>query len=256
MSRPRRWLAEALTPLVSALIVVALWWWATAALGIRSFFLPSPPDIVAALGREPAYLLRELGRTTAETVAGFAVAAAAGVLIAIALTTSRTLERATLPLLVALNAVPKVAVAPLLVVWLGFGPQPKIVLVVLISFFPIVLAAAAGLSATPVELTELTRSLDASRRQTYLRLRLPWALPQIFVGLKVAVSLAVIGAVVAEISNPDGGLGAVVVLSSTSADTPLAFAAILLLAALSVVLFYTVAAVERLLVPWARHITG
>jgi NitT/TauT family transport system permease protein len=245
-----------LSPVLAAAGVVALWWWATSGLHIRSFFLPSPPDIVDAFRRQPAYLLHELVRTLAETASGFAIAAAGGILIAIVLTSRRIIERAILPLLVALNAIPKVAVAPLLVVWLGFGPQPKIVLVVLIAFFPIVLSAIAGLTATPVELTEFIRSLAASRWQTYLKLRLPWALPQIFVGLKVGVSLAVIGAVVAEISNPDGGLGAVVVLSSTSADTPLAFAAILLLAALSVALFYAVAGIERLLVPWARHITG
>ncbi|GAA0481014.1 ABC transporter permease [Paractinoplanes deccanensis] len=243
-------------PLTAAVVAVALWWGATATLRIRPFFVPAPPDIVAAFRRQPGYLLRELGRTFAETAAGFALAAVAGVLLAVVLTTSRTVERAILPLLIAVNAVPKVAVAPLLVVWLGFGAQPKIVLVVLISFFPIVLASAAGLTSTPVELTEYVKSLDAPRWQAYLRLRLPWALPQIFVGLKVAVSLAVIGAVVAEISNPDGGLGAVVVLSSTSADTPLAFAAIMLLAALSVTLFYTVAAIERVLIPWAREISG
>ncbi|WP_306213907.1 ABC transporter permease [Actinoplanes sp. RD1] len=251
----RRW-ADLLSPAIAALTVVAVWWWVTEALGIRAFFLPSPPDIVAACRREPGYLATSLGWTLLETLAGFTIAAAAGIVLAVALTTWRAVERALLPLLVALNAVPKVAIAPLLVVWLGFGARPKIVLVVLISFFPVVLASAAGLTATPAELTELSRSLAASRRQTYLRVRLPWALPQIFVGLKVAVSLAVVGAVVAEINNPDVGLGSVIALSSTSADTPLAFAAIVLLALLSVALFYLIAAVERLVLPWARAITG
>ncbi|MBU2664611.1 ABC transporter permease [Actinoplanes bogorensis] len=251
-----RTVSHLVAPLVAVVVAIALWWGATVAWGIKPFFVPSPPDIVEAFRREPAYLLRELVATMAATAAGFALAAVGGVLLAVVLTTSRTLERAVLPLLIAVNAIPKVAVAPLLVVWLGFGPQPKIVLVVLIAFFPIVLASAAGLTSTPVELTEFARSLDASFLQTYLRLRLPWALPQIFVGLKVAVSLAVIGAVVAEISNPDAGLGSVVVLSSTSADTPMAFAAITLLAALSVTLFYVVTALERVLIPWAREISG
>jgi NitT/TauT family transport system permease protein len=247
-----RWLS----PLVAATAVIGLWWWATEAFHIRPFFLPSPPDLLAAYRREPGYLLTELGRTLAVTTAGFAIAAVTGIALAVVLTTWRTVEHAVLPLLVALNAVPKVAVAPLLVVWLGFGVPPKIVLVVLISFFPIVLAAAAGLTATPAELTDLSRSLDASRWQTYAKVRLPWALPQIFTGLKVAVSLSVIGAVVAEIGNPDRGLGAVIVLSSASADTALAFAAIALLALASVALFYSVALLERLLLPWARDITG
>ncbi|WP_033340342.1 ABC transporter permease [Catenuloplanes japonicus] len=247
-----RWLS----PLVAAAAVIGLWWWAVEAFQVRTFFLPSPPDIVAAYRRQPEYLLAELGRTLSVTTAGFAIAAAGGIALAIVLTTWRPVEHAVLPLLVALNAVPKVAVAPLLVVWLGFGAPPKIVLVVLISFFPIVLASAAGLTATPAELVDLSRSLDASRWQTYAKVRLPWALPQIFTGLKVAVSLSVIGAVVAEIGNPDRGLGSVIVLSSASADTALAFAAIALLALASVALFYTVALLERLLLPWARDITG
>ncbi|MEV6636221.1 ABC transporter permease [Actinoplanes sp. NPDC051470] len=245
-----------LAPVVTAAGAVALWWWLTDAFDVRPFFLPSPPDIVTAFRAQPAYLLAELGHTVTSTLLGYGLATAAGVLIAIGLTASDLVRRATLPLLVAVNAVPKVAIAPLLVVWLGFGLQPKIVLVVLISFFPIVLSASAGLTSLPIELTELSRSMAASRWQAYARFRLPWALPQIFVGLKVGATLAVIGAVVAEISNPQTGLGAVIALSSVNADTPLAFAAVLLLALLSVALFYGVVALERLALPWARAITG
>ncbi|BAL88316.1 putative ABC transporter permease protein [Actinoplanes missouriensis 431] len=243
-------------PLLGAVTAVALWWSATAVFGIRSFFLPAPPDIVAAFRRQPGYLMREAGSTVTVTVTGFGIAVAAGLLLAVVLTAWRALERATLPVLVALNSVPKVAVAPLLVVWLGFGAQPKIVLVVLICFFPVVVATMAGLTSTPAELSELSRSLSASVWQAYLKIRLPWALPQMFVGLKVAISLAVIGAVVAEINNPTGGLGSVIVLSGMSFDTPLAFAAIALLALLSTTLFYLVVLLERLVVPWARAISG
>lgn len=245
-----------LAPVVAAAGTIALWWWLTDALSIRSFFLPSPPDIVAAFRSQPGYLMTELGHTVASTLIGYGLATLAGVLIAIGLTASDLIQRAILPLLVAVNAVPKVAIAPLLVVWLGWGLQPKIVLVVLIAFFPIVLSASAGLTSLPIELTELSRSMAASRWQAYARFRLPWALPQIFVGLKVGATLAVIGAVVAEISSPQTGLGAVIALSSTNADTPLAFAAVLLLALLSITLFYTVVAIERLALPWARAITG
>jgi NitT/TauT family transport system permease protein len=235
---------------------IALWWSATAVFGIRSFFLPSPPDIVASFRQQPAYLLSEAGATLTATVTGFGVAVVAGLLLAVVLTAWRALERAALPVLVALNSVPKVAVAPLLVVWLGFGARPKIVLVVLICFFPVLVATMAGLTSTPAELAELSRSLKASFWQAYVKIRLPWALPQVFVGLKVAISLAVIGAVVAEINNPTTGLGAVIVLSGMSFDTPLAFAAIFLLAVMSTTLFYLVVALERWLVPWARAISG
>jgi len=243
-------------PVLGVTGAVALWWSATAVFGIRPFFLPAPPDIVTAFRAQPSYLLHEAGVTLTETVVGFAVAVVAGMALAVALTAWHTLERAALPVLVALNSVPKVAMAPLLVVWLGFGLRPKVVLVVLICFFPVVVATMAGITSTPAELGELSRSLSASFWQAYLKIRLPWALPQVFVGLKVAVSLAVIGAVVAEISNPSGGLGAVIVLSGMSFDTPLAFAAIVLLALLSTTLFYLVVALERLVVPWARAITA
>lgn len=242
-------------PLVGAVVAVGLWWLATILFGIRTFFLPAPPDLVRAFAANTRYLLRESWATLWETLVGFGTAVVAGLLIAMALSAFRTIERAVLPLLVALNAVPKVALAPLLVVWLGFGPRPNILMVVLICFFPVVVSTAAGLTSTPAELGELSRSMSASRWDTYVKVRLPWALPQVFVGLKVAVTLSLIGAVVAEIANPNRGLGAVIVLSSTSLDTPLAFTAIGLLAVMSVGLFYGVAAAERVLLPWARAIT-
>jgi NitT/TauT family transport system permease protein len=243
-------------PFAGVAVAVALWWGATALFGIRSFFLPAPPDIVESFRAQPEYLLKEGWATLKETTVGFAIAMVAGLLIAMVLTASRAVERAAMPLIVALNSIPKVALAPLLIVWLGFGATPKIVMIVLIAFFPIVVASAAGLTSTPADLGELAESLSASWWQTYFKVRLPWALPQVFVGLKLGISLAVIGAVVAEIASPNGGLGAVIVLSGTSLDTPLAFAAITLLALLSIVLFYLVVALERLLLPWARAISA
>ncbi|WP_371785022.1 ABC transporter permease [Streptosporangium subroseum] len=254
--RPARTYLPAVLPVLAGATVVAVWWLSTVVFGIKPFILPAPPDIVRSFRDMPGYLMSQAWATLVETVAGFALAMVIGLLSAILLTASRTVERAVLPLLVAANAVPKVAVAPLLVVWLGFGSVPKISMVVLISLFPIVVATMAGLTSTPVELTELARSLSASRSQTFVKLRIPWALPQIFVGLKVAVTLAVVGAVVGEFAGGDQGLGYVIVASGASADTSLAFAAMTLLSAMSVILFYLVVAVERLLLPWAREITG
>jgi NitT/TauT family transport system permease protein len=249
------WYVVAL-PAAGATAAIAVWWGVTVVFGIRSFFLPAPPDIVASFRAQPAYLLRETWATLSETLLGFVIGVAAGLAIAMMLTASRAVERATMPLIVALNSIPKVAIAPLLVVWLGYGQHPKIVLVVLICFFPIVVSTVAGLTSTPSDLGELARSLSASWWQGYVKVRLPWALPQVFVGLKLGISLAVIGAVVAEISSPNQGLGAVIVLSGSSLDTPLAFAAIVLLALLSIVLFYLIVALERLLLPWARAISA
>jgi NitT/TauT family transport system permease protein len=161
------------------------------------------------------------------------------------------LERTVYPLLLMLDAVPKVAVAPLLVVWMGFGQFPKVFLVFLVCFFPIVISTAAGLKATPTDLVELGRSLKMTWWQTFRLVRMPAAIPQLFVGLKLAITLAVIGAVIAEFVGATEGLGYVIVASGASADTALAFAAMILLGVLSVVLFYVLAAVERLLLPWA-----
>jgi NitT/TauT family transport system permease protein len=243
-------------PIIGIVTAFAIWWGACELFDIRTFFVPKPPEIVEAFFRAPDYMLKQLLVTLIETLVGFGVATLFGLVISIVLAASESVQRATLPLLVSLNSVPKVAIAPLLVVWLGFGKEPKIVMVAFICFFPVVVSTMAGLTSTPAELGELVKSLSASRTQAYLKVRLPWALPQIFVGLKVASSLAVIGAVVAEISNPQEGLGAVIVASGANADTPLAFASITLLALLSVSLFYAIAGLERLLLPWAKAISG
>lgn len=243
-------------PLLSLLIIIAVWWLATIVFQIRPFFLPAPPDIVKSLFGMPDYLMQQTWVTLTETLMGFGLAILIGLLIAVALSASSLVQRATLPLLVAVNSIPKLALAPLLLLWMGFGQLPRVVMVVLISFFPIVVAAMAGLTSTPSDLNELARSLSASPWQLFVRFRFPWALPQVFIGLKVAVSLALVGAVVAEFQGNGQGLGYVIIASGSSADTPLAFAAIALLAAVSIGLFYLVVALERLLLPWAKEITA
>lgn len=243
-------------PLLGAAIAIGAWWGATVVFQIRPMFLPSPWDIATRFFQQPAFLFHETWVTLYETLLGFGIGAFGGMIVALVFTMSRGLERATMPLFVALNAIPKTALAPMLLVWVGFGTKPKVVMAVLICFFPVIVSSMAGMSSTPSELGELTRSLSASRWQTYLKVRVPWALPQVFVGLKVAISLAVVGAVIAEIVNPGQGLGNVIVQAGNSADTPLAFAAIVLLALLGVTLYYIVAAVERLVLPWSREIAG
>jgi len=255
-SRLARAWTNAVLPTLGVVIAVALWWLITAAFHIDPFYVPSPPDVVDVFMRIPSYLSSETWVTLQRVLIGFAIAVAAGLTIAVALAASRTVERMAMPVLAAVNAVPKVALAPLLLVWMGFGDSPKIVMVVLVSFFPVIVSTMAGLTSTPADLQELARSLKASWWQTFVKVRLTWALPQVFVGLKVATPLAIIGAVIGEVVNPDRGLGSVIAGSGASNDTPLAFAALVLLAVMGVVLFYLVALVERLLVPWARAISS
>jgi NitT/TauT family transport system permease protein len=255
-SRASRVWVNAALPILGAVITIAAWWSATAAFDIDPFYLPSPVDVIDSFMRTPQYLLQESWTTLQRVLIGFVIAVAAGLAIAVVLAASRTVERMAMPVLAAVNAIPKVALAPLLLVWMGFGDSPKIVMVVLLSFFPVIVSTMAGLTSTPADLRELARSLKASWWQTFVKVRLTWALPQVFVGLKVATPLAIIGAVIGEVVNPDHGLGSVIAGSGASNDTPLAFAALVLLAIMGVVLFYVVAGIERVLVPWARAIAA
>ncbi|AGL17766.1 ABC transporter permease [Actinoplanes sp. N902-109] len=250
----RIWTDTAL-PALGAVLAVALWWLLTAAFHVDKFYVPSPPDVVHSFLKTPDYLIEQTWVTLKRVLIGFVIAVAAGLVIAIVLAASRTVERMTMPLLAAVNAVPKVALAPLLLVWMGFGDSPKIVMVVLVSFFPVIVATIAGLSSAPADLRELSRSLSASWWQTFTKVRLPSALPQVFVGLKVATPLAIIGAVIGEVVNPDEGLGSVISASGANSDTPQAFAALVLLAITGVVLYYLMALLERIFVPWARKIS-
>jgi NitT/TauT family transport system permease protein len=252
-SRRRSIVAVTALPVLGVVATVGLWWGAMIVFGIESYIAPTPPEVVAAFGRLPGFLLDNAWVTFFETVQGYGITVALGLIVGGVLAGSRTVERAFMPTLVALNAVPKLAFAPLLIVWMGFGQGPKVVMVVLLCFFPIVLSVATGLTRTPADLAELTRSLSASRWRTFVKVRMPSALPQIFVGLKVAMPLAVIGALVGELSGSTEGLG--FVIQNAGADTATAFAAIVLLALMSVVLFYALVLVERLSVPWVQEIT-
>ncbi len=244
-------------PVATAAAVFGVWWAVTDLFHlVDPFFLPSPADMWAAAVRLPEHLLQQTWVTLAVTLAGFAIASGIGILLAVAMAASRHVEDAVLPLLLWINSIPKVAVAPLLIAWMGFGPGPRVVLVVTICVFPVVLSTHSGLTCTPAELTELARSLRAGPWHTFVKIRLPWALPQMFVGLKLAVTLAVIGTAVAELTNPDQGLGAVISQAASMSDTALSFTAIILLGLISTALYYTLVGVERLLLPWAKETTG
>jgi len=243
---------------VAGLGVLLLAWWAVTELSaIPEVVLPPPASVWRAFAAEPAYLLDQTWVTGLTTLVGFLLSSVAGVLIGLMLAASRTVERMFSPLLVAFNAVPKIVLAPLLVAGLGFGQRPIQAMIFMICFFPVVLATATGLTTTPADLAELARSLDASRRQAFVKVRLPAALPQIFVGLKVAMPLAAIGAVIGEFQSGSGeGLGTVILNTSGIGDSATAFAAIVLIAVVSIALYYAVVLVERLLLPWVRETTS
>lgn len=243
-------------PALTFVALIGLWWLATIVFGWPSYLVPTPLEVADEIVSQRTLLADSLTTTLTEALIGFAIAIAVAIPCAVAITYSRLLELTIYPTLVALNAIPKIAIAPLLVIWMGFGLGPKVVMVVLICFFPIVIATATGLKSTPVEFLDLSRSLSASSTQEFVRFRFPWALPYAFVGLKVAIMLAVIGAVVGEFVGATEGLGYVIVASGQTANTTLAFAAIVLLSVMSVLLFYAVTLAQRLLIPWAEEQQG
>jgi NitT/TauT family transport system permease protein len=242
-----------LLPALTIAGLVGAWWLATIIFGWKPFLVPTPKAVWEEMVRQRHLLPGHLETTVVETLEGFALAIAIALPVAIAIAYSRLLEATIYPALVALNAIPKIAIAPLLVIWMGFGAGPKVAMVVLICFFPIVISTATGLKSTPAELVDLARSLSASPVQQFVKVRFPAALPHVFVGLKVGITLAVIGSVVGEFVGATKGLGYVIVASGQNANTALAFAAIVLLSLLSIVLFYAIVLLERLLVPWAEE---
>jgi len=249
--------STAMWPVLGVIVAIIGWWLVTAAFRlVHPAVLPPPQEVLTAFEARPGELLDGLGATTLATVIGFLLSTAAGILIGIALAASRTIERMFSPLLVAVNAVPKIALGPLLVVSLGWGQRPILTMVILLSFFPIVLSTSTGLTTTPTDLAELARSLDASRWQAFRKVRLPAALPQIFVGLKVAMPLAAIGAVIGEFQAGEGGLGYQIVQYSGMGDSATAWAAIILVGTMSIVLYFALVLVERLALPWVRETTS
>lgn len=242
-----------LLPAATIIALIGLWWLATIVFDWPAYLVPTPGDVWNEMVDQRSLLASDFKTTLFESLLGFGLAIAIAVPFAVATAYSRLLELTIYPALVALNAIPKIAIAPLLVIWMGFGIGPKIAMVVLICFFPIVISTATGLKSTPAELVELARSLSASSVQEFVKFRFPAALPYVFVGLKVAIALAVIGAVVGEFVGATEGLGYVIIASGQNANTTLAFAAIVLLSVMSIVLFYALVLLERLVVPWSEE---
>ncbi|HEV6953407.1 MAG TPA: ABC transporter permease [Promicromonospora sp.] len=250
-------LAEGWRPVAVLLALFAVWWFVAWRELVPAYLVPSPGAVAETMAADWAMLLEHTWVTTLETIVGFALAAVIGVAAAVLLVYSRTAERSLYPLILFAQVIPKIAIAPILVVWFGFGMTPKIVLAVLIAFFPVVVSAVAGLRSVDPELLELSATMGASRWKTFRKIRFPGALPQLMSGLKVAVTLAVVGAVVGEFVGADRGLGYVLLLASGNLDAPLLFADLLLMSLIGVVLFVLVEVLERLLVPWhASRRTG
>lgn len=253
MAGGRRRLGPAIALVV---VLLAAWELYARASGLSPFVLPPPSRVVAALWEFRDQAIRHVVPTVLETLIGFGISIAAATAAAIALDRVAIARRAVEPLLVGSQTIPIVAIAPLIVVWFGFGLLPKVLVVVLVTFFPITIALLDGFSSTRPEATELMRSFGASSDQTFRKVRWPSGLPGFFTGLRISATYAVVAAVIAEYVGATDGLGIWMQLSQRSFRTDLVFAAILLTAVLSVALYAAVVAAERALIPWSAAARG
>ena len=239
-------------PVLGFVVVLVVWELACRLLPIPSFVLPSPASIAVGFGEiAPAVWAGHVWATLRVALVGYLVAIAVSVPLAIMLVNSRLLSRTLLPMLVVVQSTPIVAIAPIIVVTLGASDLPRIVITFLITFFPIVVSTATGLHATPPELVELSRSLRASRTRQMLHVRLPFAMPYVFSALKIATTLAVIGAVVGEFVAAEKGLGFLILFSTQFFKIHHAFGALVMLVAISLALFQIIALLQRRLMPWS-----
>lgn len=234
--------------------LLLLWEVTVRALGVREFLLPTPSNILQQFFGQPSYLLMQSFETLCITLYGFVLAVVLGIAAAIGIVYSRFLDRTLYSFLIAMNAVPKVALAPLFVIWMGTGAMPKIAVATLIAIFPILIDSVLGLRSTDPDMLDMARVNKASRAKILWKIRFPNALPSIFAGMKVGVSFALIGTIVGEFVAGEGGLGHVILVAQGAFDTSTVFVCLTLLCLLGVILFKVIEVIESRLLGWhASH---
>ncbi len=246
----KRVLPAALPAALVALLVLAAWEALVRLFGVPAFLLPGPSAIAGAFWESRDLLLRHAGPTASEAVLGFLAAVVAGALSGLLINRSALAERSLYPWLVVSQTLPTVAIAPILVTWLGYGQLPKVLVVTLFCFFPITVATVDGLRATDPDLVRLMRSFGATRWRIFFMVEAPGALPFLFGGVRLAVTYCVIGAVVGEWVGSSEGLGFLMIQDKAQFEIPRLFAEISLLSVMGVSLFLLVALLQRLAAPW------
>jgi NitT/TauT family transport system permease protein len=239
-----------LLPFIAVIAFLVLWSAGVRVFEIPDYLLPAPEDVIRRIARDWYVLAKNASYTVQSVLSGFAAAVLVGVPLAFAVVLSRSVERVTMPFLVMSQTIPKVAIAPILVVWLGFGILPKIAIVFLIAFFPIVVSTVVGLKSVESDMIDLVRSMGARTLKIMLRVRGPTALPQMFAGFKIAICLSVVGAIVGEFVGSDRGLGYLLLTATGTLDGTLVWSALFILIAIGIVLFAMVSKLERLAIPW------
>ncbi len=248
----RERLAQHQLAVIAAIVLLVFWEVVVAAFGVRELILPRPSQILAVMIEERALLFRNMWVTLYEILVGFALSVVVGIGLAVAIVHSRFLEKTLYPLIVAFQNVPRVAIGPLLVIWLGSGIASKSILVLLVCFFPIVVNTATGLKDVRQEMINLLLALRASRAQVFWKVRLPNAFPYILSGMKIAMTFAVIGAIIGEFIAAEQGLGLIIMIATAGLNTPLVMAAIVLLVIMGGVLYALMAFLADTLAPWRK----
>jgi NitT/TauT family transport system permease protein len=236
-------------PVLTVIGTLVAWEVGVRMFGVPAYLLPAPSKIVVSCVDNAGLLLKHGWVTTIEIVLGFLLSIVVGVPLALGIFMWPAFSRSVLPLLVSSQAMPKVAIAPLMLVWFGFGLLPKVLVAFLIAFFPIVISTVVGLASIEPEKIHLARSMGLGATATFFKIRLPSALPSIFGGLKISITLAVVGAVVGEFVGGDAGLGYLLMTANGSMDTTLLFAGLIALTVQGVVLYLLVEWAERLAIP-------
>jgi ABC-type nitrate/sulfonate/bicarbonate transport system permease component len=251
-----RWLLRGWRPLLLLVVLLGIWEIYVDAGGADPLILPPPHDVAKALYVDRSLLWSNFTATAGEVLLGILVAAIAALALAVAIHFSSTLRRAIYPLLVGSQAVPIPVFAFVLVLWLGFGLAPKLIVVALVSFFPIVVTTLAGLAAVDQDLLKLMRTFDSPRLRTFRFVEFPSALPGVLTGTKIAVAVAVIGAVFAELAGSNSGLGYLYQQSENQLLMPRAYATVVILSVFAILLFSLLTLAERLALPWAYQPRG
>ena len=249
----KRWrgrMEDVFLPLGFCILLVILWEGVVRLLGIREFLLPPPSTIARYMITSIHVLPPHLWATVYEIILGFILGFVVGLLLGIGIVYVKFMEKAVYPVIVAFQVIPKIAIAPLLLVWMGYGMWPKVTVAFLITFFPIVVSTVNGLRSVEPELMDLMNSLKANTRQKFIKVQFPNALPYLFNGMEIAITLAVIGAIIGEFVGSDRGLGYLLMQGSYQFKTDMVFTSLIFLAVLGVLFYEFVVLMERVFIPW------
>jgi NitT/TauT family transport system permease protein len=244
------WLKRRAAPLMVFAVLFLIWEFAVHLTGVKEYLLPPPSKVWTEFLKRWPTVMDGAIVTTQEIIAGYLLAIVVSIPLALAVAYSRFVETAIYPVVVFLQIIPKIAIAPLFIIWFGFGFTPKLLLVFLLSFFPIVVSSIAGFKAVDPEIMDFARTTGASGWKMFFKIRLPQALPDIFTGLKVGAALSATAAVVAEFVASDRGLGYLLLQYNGNLETPMVFAIVVLLSLIGLAVYYVVEIIERIAIPW------